>query len=173
MAKRKRKQSKRKSPKRKAKAKRAARKTTRKAAARKRKPPARKPRRTEAEMTWSEIRQARRRKSAGRFARLERDFARAANMTPQALAGWLRRAKSAQGDMRPRSHTGELPGQWSGRRVLEIKKKKPADYTAADYSHMRKVVAYVKRHSARRPSGDMRETPWRYALMNWGHDPLR
>ncbi len=36
---------------------------------------------------------------------------------------------------------------------------------------MRKVVGYVHRHVTQRPSGDVSETPWRYSLMNWGHDP--
>ena len=38
---------------------------------------------------------------------------------------------------------------------------------------MRKVVGYVKRHSAQRPDGDVTDTPWRYSLMNWGHDPAK
>lgn len=37
---------------------------------------------------------------------------------------------------------------------------------------MRKVVGYVRRHLAQRPSGDVEDTRWRYSLMNWGHDPL-
>ncbi|HYO03339.1 MAG TPA: DUF3140 domain-containing protein [Mycobacterium sp.] len=38
---------------------------------------------------------------------------------------------------------------------------------------MRKVNAYVKRHLAQRPSGDVRDTHWRYSLMNWvPRDPL-
>ncbi len=37
---------------------------------------------------------------------------------------------------------------------------------------MRKVVGYVHRHLAQRPSGDAEGTAWRYSLMNWGHDPL-
>jgi hypothetical protein len=69
--------------------------------------------------------------------------------------------------------SNELSDHWSGRRVLEIKKKKPGERTPADYSHMRKVIAYVSRHSAKRPTGDVRSTPWRYGLMNWGHDPLK
>jgi len=32
---------------------------------------------------------------------------------------------------------------------------------------------YVHRHLAHRPSGDVERTPWRYSLMNWGHDPLK
>jgi hypothetical protein len=38
---------------------------------------------------------------------------------------------------------------------------------------MRKVVGYIHRHTAQRPAGDVSQTRWRYALMNWGHDPLR
>jgi hypothetical protein len=38
---------------------------------------------------------------------------------------------------------------------------------------MRRVVGYVHRHVEQRPSGDVRDTPWRYSLMNWGHDPLK
>jgi hypothetical protein len=37
---------------------------------------------------------------------------------------------------------------------------------------MHKVVGYVHRHLAQRPSGDVTDTAWRYSLMNWGHDPL-
>lgn len=116
-------------------------------------------RRTEADMSWPEVRASRLRKSAGRDDRIVRDFDRAVNMTPQALEKWL----------------GPNPasGHWSAQCILEIKRKKPADYTAEDYSHMRKVSAYVKRHGAQRPEGDQRETPWRYSLMNWGHDPLK
>ena len=31
----------------------------------------------------------------------------------------------------------------------------------------------VHRHLAQRPSGDIEDTPWRYSLKNWGHDPLK
>jgi hypothetical protein len=37
---------------------------------------------------------------------------------------------------------------------------------------MRKVVGYINRHLAQRPSGDVTDTRWRHSLMNWGHDPL-
>jgi len=50
--------------------------------------------------------------------------------------------------------------------------KTKADLTEADFAHMRKVIGYVHLHLAQRPSGDVSETPWRYSLMNWGHDPL-
>lgn len=38
---------------------------------------------------------------------------------------------------------------------------------------MRKVVGDVHRHLAQRPEGEVRDTRWRWSLMNWGHDPLR
>jgi hypothetical protein len=38
---------------------------------------------------------------------------------------------------------------------------------------MAKVTGYVRRHLAQRPEGDIEETPWRYSLMNWGHDPAK
>ncbi|WP_240630106.1 DUF3140 domain-containing protein [Mycobacterium colombiense] len=50
---------------------------------------------------------------------------------------------------------------------------KRADLTEADYAHMRKGVGYAKRHLAQRPQGDIDESPWRYSLMNWGHDPAK
>ncbi len=51
--------------------------------------------------------------------------------------------------------------------------KKQDDYSDDDLKHMAKVVSYVHRHSAQRPDGEIKETPWRYSLMNWGHDPLK
>jgi len=47
-----------------------------------------------------------------------------------------------------------------------------SDLSDRDYSHMRKVVGYTKRHLAQRPSGDVQDSAWRYSLMNWGHDPI-
>ena len=37
---------------------------------------------------------------------------------------------------------------------------------------MRKVVGFVRRHTAREPVNTV-TSRWRYALMNWGHDPLK
>jgi Protein of unknown function (DUF3140) len=68
---------------------------------------------------------------------------------------------------------GESTGHRSGRRILEILATAKAELTEADYAHMTKVIGYVKRHTAQRPDGDVSETPWRYSLMNWGHDPQK
>ncbi len=56
---------------------------------------------------------------------------------------------------------------------MRILEKKRADLTDDDYAHMRKVVGYVKRHSAQKPKGDITDTDWRYSLMNWGNDPKK
>jgi hypothetical protein len=67
---------------------------------------------------------------------------------------------------------GESTGHASGRRITEILRAKKGDLSDDDYGHMRKVVGYIRRHLAQRPSGDVPDTRWRYSLMNWGHDPL-
>lgn len=56
---------------------------------------------------------------------------------------------------------------------VEILRAKKSDASERDEAHMRKVVGYVHRHLAQRPSGDVRETRWRYSLTNWGHDPCK
>ncbi|WP_323749911.1 MULTISPECIES: DUF3140 domain-containing protein [unclassified Curtobacterium] len=55
--------------------------------------------------------------------------------------------------------------------MIRILQKRKADRTEDDLAHMRKVVGYVARHAEQRPDGDVHDTPWRYSLMNWGHDP--
>ena len=98
------------------------------------------------------------------------DWKSAVNMTPKQLEGWLETDESLSvGDT---SGGGEATGHKSGRRIVEILHTKKADLTEDDVQHMHKVVGYVHRHLAQRPSGDVENTRWRYSLMNWGHDPL-
>lgn len=94
------------------------------------------------------------------------------NMSPSALERWLQTQQSRQVGL---THEGEQEavGHQSGRRIVELLRKKRAQLDAEDYRQMRKVVGYVHRHLAQRPSGDVRDTRWRWSLMNWGHDPLR
>ena len=141
--------------------------------ARKKQKKRRSPRRKETDMSWPEVRASRLRKGAGREDRIVREFDRAVNMTPQAIEKWLKSSESRDTGTPRSTNASESAGHWSGHRVLEIRRKKADDYTAEDYAHMRKVAAYVKRHSALRPDGDVKETPWRHSLMNWGHDPLK
>ncbi|MEE2859443.1 MAG: DUF3140 domain-containing protein [Paracoccus sp. (in: a-proteobacteria)] len=94
------------------------------------------------------------------------------NMTPSELRKWLDTDDSkAVGDTQGE---GESTGHKSGRHILEIKDKKKADLDDDDWSHMSKVVGYIKRHTAQGgPEDDKEHSKWRYSLMNWGHDPLK
>lgn len=99
-----------------------------------------------------------------------KDFRERVNLQPKELEEWLQTDESKSvGD----SDSGESTGHRSGRRIVEIKRKTKDGLTDADYEHMRKVVGYINRHTAQRPSGDVEDTNWRYSLMNWGHDPLK
>ena len=101
---------------------------------------------------------------------LRQDFSGAVNMSPNELEDWLATDESTSvGD----SDTRESTGHRSGRRIIDINRTNADDLTDDDYRHMRKVVNYIKRHTAQPPSGDPTDTPWRYSLMNWGHDPLK
>lgn len=92
------------------------------------------------------------------------------NMTPSELENWLNTDESCSvGD----TDSGESTGHKSGRRILKIKRTKKDELTADQWDHMAKVVGYIKRHVAQGgPKKDIEKSPWRYSLMNWGHDPL-
>ncbi|MGA5300618.1 DUF3140 domain-containing protein [Nucisporomicrobium flavum] len=100
------------------------------------------------------------------------DFREAVNMSASELEKWLKTDESQ--DVGQKSSSGaESVGHDSGRKIITLLHKKKADLDETDQAHMRKVVGYVHRHLAQRPSGDVEETKWRYSLMNWGHDPLK
>lgn len=90
------------------------------------------------------------------------------NMSPSELEKWLDtdESKSVGWD----SGDGESVGHKSGEKIIQIKKKKNADLSDRDFEHMRKVVGYIKRHSAQRPK-EVKGSNWAYSLKNWGHDP--
>ena len=102
---------------------------------------------------------------------IERDFAALVNMSARELAEWLNTQESKSVGFR---HEGddESIGHHSGRRIVEILQGR-GRLSGDDRAHMRKVVAYIKRHLAQRPHHDVEHTRWRYSLMNWGHDPLK
>ncbi|GAA0399965.1 MULTISPECIES: DUF3140 domain-containing protein [Micromonospora] len=103
-----------------------------------------------------------------------REFTDAVNMKPTELSRWLETAESKHvGWQKKGTEGGETVGHESGRKIVDLLRRKRDDLTEADYKHMRKVVGYVRRHMAQRPSGDVRQTRWRYSLMNWGHDPVK
>lgn len=99
------------------------------------------------------------------------EFETAVNMTPRELEAWLKTEDSKS--VGQKDGKQESIGHQSGRRIVELLHTKRGDYTDDDLSHMKKVVSYVHRHSAQKPSGDIEDTRWRYSLMNWGHDPLK
>ena len=99
-------------------------------------------------------------------------FKEAVNMTPKELESWLDTEESRSAGWTREGET-EAVGHKSGRRIAEIEHKKKADLSDEDYLHMRKVVGYVRRHTAQAPGGNREHSRWRYSLMNWGHDPMK
>ncbi|THJ66715.1 DUF3140 domain-containing protein [Arthrobacter echini] len=101
------------------------------------------------------------------------DWKDAVNMTASELSDWLESEESLSVGQKD-SENDESVGHSSGRRIVEILRTKRADLADDDVDHMRKVVGYVHRHLAQRPSKeDLETSKWRYSLMNWGHDPLK
>lgn len=107
------------------------------------------------------------------------EFREVVNMTPAVLRHWLDSDESksvgmtAAGERVTEPGAAESVGHHMGQRILELKQRRQDQLTPADYADMRKVVGYVHRHMAQRPSGDIEGSRWRKSLMNWGHDPLK
>ena len=98
-------------------------------------------------------------------------FQAAVNMAPAEIEEWLGTEQSQRVGFKRPGETESI-GHASGRRIVEILRTRKAALTDGDYEHMRKVVGYVRRHSAQRPENIV-TSRWRYSLMNWGHDPLK
>jgi hypothetical protein len=104
---------------------------------------------------------------------LRRAFDEAVNMSPRELEDWLASDES-RGVGWTKEGEDEAVGHQSGRRIVEIKRRRKAELSDDDYAHMKKVVGYVHRHAAQGgPAEDAATSRWRYSLMNWGHDPLK
>lgn len=103
------------------------------------------------------------------------DFHAAVNMTPAAIEKWLKTEESqAVGWKGPDGKgTGESVGHRSGRRIVQLLRTPVYELEPDDYAHMRKVIGFVRRHRAQRPSRNVETSRWRYSLMNWGHDPCK
>ena len=56
-------------------------------------------------------------------------------------------------------YRGESTGHQSCRRIVKILRAKKGDLTEDDAAHMRKVVGYVHRHLAQKPSGAVSDSP--------------
>lgn len=98
------------------------------------------------------------------------EFHQVVNMTPKELESWLDTDESQT--VGQKDGDDESIGHKSGRRIIQLLQRKD-DYTNDDLSHIKKVISYVHRHIAQKPSGDLEHTRWCYSLKNWGHDPLK
>ena len=105
--------------------------------------------------------------------KVRKEFANAVNMTASEIEKWLKTDESKKvGFKGSDGSRSESVGHASGRKIVKILGKKRDDLTDDDYAHMRKVVGYVRRHSAQRPE-NIYTSRWRYSLMNWGNDPTK
>jgi len=100
------------------------------------------------------------------------EFHHTVNLTAGELRKWLGTDESNRVGQK-KDGASESTGHHSGRHIIRILETNKSDLTDDDYAHMRKVIGYVKRHAAQRPSGDVTDTDWRYSLMNWGNDPKK
>jgi hypothetical protein len=100
-----------------------------------------------------------------------KNFQAAINMKASEIKQWLKTEES--NSVGEKDKQGNLKGHKSGKKIVKILNKAQSEYQKKDFKHMKKVVGYVQRHLAQKPSGDLTETPWRYSLMNWGCDPLK
>ena len=98
------------------------------------------------------------------------DFHQLVNMTAKEIESWLETEESKE--VGQKDGGDESIGHKSGKRIIELLHKKD-NYNDDDLSHMKKVISYVHRHSAQKPSGDIENSRWHYSLKNWGHDPLK
>ncbi|GAA1519092.1 DUF3140 domain-containing protein [Streptomyces albidochromogenes] len=100
------------------------------------------------------------------------EFRDTVNLTAAELERWLESDES-RGVGQKKDGDDESVGHESGRRIVELLRTKESELDDDDVAHMRKVVGYVRRHLAQRPDGDVAQSPWRYSLKNWGHDPQK
>ena len=99
------------------------------------------------------------------------DFDDVVNMSASQLEKWLKTDESASVGQK-KDGDDESTGHKSGEKIIDILGKKAADLSDDDYAHMRKVISYVRRHSAQQPE-KVEGSNWEYSLKNWGHDPAK
>ncbi|KAK8197448.1 hypothetical protein HDK77DRAFT_478575 [Phyllosticta capitalensis] len=103
------------------------------------------------------------------------EFNELVNMTPSELKDWLGTEESTGSGWGKDDGSGETVGHESGRRIIEIleknPRKDPEKYDEDDVDHMRRVVAYCKRHLAQEEHAKKNPDSKSYrSLKNWGHD---
>lgn len=97
------------------------------------------------------------------------EFDEVVNMSASQIQEWLGTNESGSVGQKKDGDT-ESTGHKSGEKIVDILEKKTADLSDDDYAHMRKVISYVRRHSAQKPK-EVEGSNWEYSLKNWGHDP--
>jgi hypothetical protein len=97
-------------------------------------------------------------------------FMRLVNMRPREIEAWhtTEQSKSVGQD----SGDGVSVGVKAGQRTIQLLRSKRAP-NADDKKHMRRVIGFIRRQQACAPARNRETSRWRYALMNWGHDPLK
>lgn len=101
--------------------------------------------------------------------KIREEFDTVVNMSASQLEKWLKTDESKSVGQK-NDGSSESIGHKSGEHIIDILGKKVGDLSDDDYTHMRKVVSYVKRHSAQKPE-HVAGSNWAYSLKNWGHDP--
>ena len=110
-------------------------------------------------------------KSSSKHDEKIKEFKEAVNMTAKEIEDWLKTDESKS--VGQKDEDGNIKGRESGKHIVKILNKSKSDYTEADFERVKKVVSYVHRHLAQKPSSDIEDSNWRYSLMNWGHDPCK
>lgn len=102
---------------------------------------------------------------------LYQEFRGYINMGAGELGKWLdtKEAKTAELEL-PES---DISSRKAGERTIKILRKKPFELTKTNYDHMERAITFFEQKLAEQPEGDITELNWRYALKNWGHDPLK
>ena len=101
------------------------------------------------------------------------EFNALVNLAPKKLEDWLDTNESKDVGQSSSNGSGSV-GHKSGKRIVEIKRTNKTNLSDDDFAYMRKVVGYIHRHLAQGgPESGKKESPWRYSLMNWGHDSLK
>lgn len=90
-------------------------------------------------------------------------FASYVNLAARELAHWLQTDASA---------AAVAAGNDQGAAVLRILRTARDARTDDDLVLMRRVVEHIAAARELRPHGDVPDSRWRHALMNWGHDPV-
>jgi len=102
---------------------------------------------------------------------IRQDFDEVVNMSASQLEKWLKTEESESVGQK-KDGDSESVGHKSGEKIIKILSKKAGELSGDDFAHMRKVISYVKRHSAQEPD-KVEGSNWEYSLKNWGHDPTK